>query len=81
MKKQLYLLLPMICILLAGCGNEKGDPNMEVAIEAAQDTNTSEKNEMPDDETDFSYADELGYQISRSKEYKTNKHVFLYKRK
>ncbi len=31
--------------------------------------------------TDFSYADELGYQISRSKEYKTNKHVFLYKRK
>ena len=31
--------------------------------------------------TDFSYADELGYQISHSKEYKTNKHVFLYKRK
>ena len=31
--------------------------------------------------TDFSYAEEMGYQISRSKEYKTNKHVFLYKRK
>ena len=30
---------------------------------------------------DFSYAEEMGYQISRSKEYKTNKHVFLYKRK
>lgn len=63
MKKQLYLLLPMICILLAGCGNEKGDPNMEVAIEAAQDTNTSEKNEMPDDETDFSYADLRGIEF------------------
>lgn len=31
--------------------------------------------------TDFSYAEELGYEISRSKEYKTNKHVFLNKRK
>lgn len=31
--------------------------------------------------TDFSYAEELGYQISRSKEYKTNKHIFLYKGK
>lgn len=31
--------------------------------------------------TDFSYVEELGYEISRSKEYKTNKHVFLYKRK
>ena len=25
--------------------------------------------------------EEIGYEISRSKEYKTNKHVFLYKRK
>lgn len=31
--------------------------------------------------TDFSYADDLGYDIDRVKEYKTNKHVFLYKRK
>ena len=31
--------------------------------------------------TDFSYVEELGYELSRSKEYKTNKHVFLYKRK
>ena len=31
--------------------------------------------------TDFSYVEEIGYEISRSKEYKTNKHVFLYKRK
>lgn len=31
--------------------------------------------------TDFSYAEELGYVISRSKEYKTNKHIFLHKRK
>ena len=26
---------------------------------------------------DFSYVKELGYQIARVKEYKTNKHVFL----
>lgn len=31
--------------------------------------------------TDFSYAEELGYDIVRVKEYKTNKHVFLKKRK
>lgn len=31
--------------------------------------------------SDFSYAEDLGYQITRSKEYKTNKHVFLNKRK
>ena len=31
--------------------------------------------------TDFSYVEELGYELSRSKEYKTNKHIFLYKRK
>lgn len=28
-------------------------------------------------ETDFSYAEELGFEITRVKEYKTNKHVFL----
>lgn len=28
-------------------------------------------------DTDFSYADSLGYSIERVKEYKTNKHVFL----
>ena len=31
--------------------------------------------------TDFSYVEELRYELSRSKEYKTNKHIFLYKRK
>ena len=25
--------------------------------------------------------EELGYELSRSKEYKTNKHIFLHKRK
>ena len=29
--------------------------------------------------TDFSYLEELGYHLIRSKEYKTNKHVFLKK--
>ena len=28
-------------------------------------------------DTDFSYASELGYEIIKEKEYKTNKHVFL----
>ncbi len=28
-------------------------------------------------ETDFSYAEDMGYQIVKNKEYKTNKHVFL----
>ncbi len=31
--------------------------------------------------TDFSYAAELGYELLRVKEYKTNKHIFLKKRK
>ena len=31
--------------------------------------------------TDFSYVEELGYELSRSTEYKTNKHIFLHKRK
>lgn len=31
--------------------------------------------------TDFSYAEALGYHLERSKEYKTNKHIFLHKRK
>lgn len=30
-------------------------------------------------ETDFSYAVELGYTVEKEKEYKTNKHVYLYK--
>ena len=29
--------------------------------------------------TDFSYVEDLGYHLVRSKEYKTNKHVFLKK--
>lgn len=31
--------------------------------------------------TDFAYVSDLGYDLVRSKEYKTNKHIFLYKRK
>lgn len=31
--------------------------------------------------TDFSYVEEIGYHLKRSKEYKTNKHIFLQKRK
>ena len=32
-------------------------------------------------DTDFGYVDDLGYQQLRSKEYKTNKHIFLCRRK
>ena len=31
--------------------------------------------------TDFSYLEDLGFELARSKEYKTNKHVFVHKRK
>lgn len=31
-------------------------------------------------DTDFSYLDELGFDLLRSKEYKTNKHVFISKK-
>ena len=30
-------------------------------------------------ETDFSYVEELGFEITREKLYKTNKHIFLQK--
>ena len=32
-------------------------------------------------ETDFSYVDSLGFEIVRNKEYKTNKHVFIKRKK
>lgn len=42
------------------------DENTQIIIEA-------------DLNTDFSYVESLGYQLLRSKEYKTNKHIFLSK--
>lgn len=33
-----------------------------------------------DKKTDFSYAEAMGYELVRSKEYKTNKHIFLKKK-
>lgn len=30
--------------------------------------------------TDFSYAEDLGFEVIREKKYKTNKHVFLRKK-
>ena len=32
-------------------------------------------------ETEFDYLEDLGFTLLKTKEYKTNKHVFLYKRK
>ena len=43
------------------------DKNTVIIVEAAK-------------ETDFSYAGELGYIVEKEKEYKTNKHVYLYKK-
>ena len=62
-----------------GCGLER-----QVLEYLAQSTLADEDTMIiaeADLHTDFSYVEEVGYQISRSKEYKTNKHVFLYKRK
>lgn len=48
-------------------GSNIADKNTTIIVEA-------------DLETCFDYAESLGYEIYRSKEYKTNKHVFLYKK-
>ena len=31
-------------------------------------------------EMDFSFVDDLGFEVRREKEYKTNKHVFIYRK-
>ena len=47
-------------------GSELIDENSVIIVEASL-------------ATDFSYVDSLGYQVTKSKEYKTNKHVFITK--
>lgn len=47
-------------------GSELIDENSVIIVEASLTT-------------DFSYVDALGYQVTKSKEYKTNKHVFITK--
>ena len=32
------------------------------------------------EELDFSFVEELGFEVRREKEYKTNKHVFIYRK-
>ncbi len=32
-------------------------------------------------QTDFSYVEELGFEVFRTKVYKTNQHIFIHKRK
>ena len=50
-------------------------------LEYLQDSTVADENTLiiveADLETDFSYAEGLGYKQLRSKEYKTNKHVFV----
>lgn len=50
-------------------------------LEYLADSSIADKNTLfiveADLKTDFAYVEEMGYQILRSKEYKTNKHVFL----
>ena len=54
-------------------------------LEYLKDSSLADENTLivteADLHTDFSYVEELGYELSRSKEYKTNKHIFLHKRK
>lgn len=54
-------------------------------LEYLQDSSLADEDTLiiveADLHTDFSYVEELGYELSRSKEYKTNKHIFLHKRK
>lgn len=57
MKKLLHLLLVIICTLMAGCGNKTADSNIEVASEVFEDSSTFEKDEIPNNESYFSYAD------------------------
>ena len=57
------------------------DPPYNKELEYLQDSTVADENTLiiveADLETDFSYAEGLGYKQLRSKEYKTNKHVFL----
>ena len=52
-------------------------------LEALRDTSLADEETLIIVEealdTDFSWAGALGYEIEKSKEYKTNKHVFLRK--
>lgn len=54
-------------ILEAAMNSKAVDEYTMIIIEEAKDT-------------DFSYAEELGFDIFKEKVYKTNKHVFLYKK-
>ena len=50
-------------------------------LEYLQDSSLADEDTLiiveADLHTDFSYVEEFGYELSRSKEYKTNKHIFL----
>ena len=54
-------------------------------LEYLKDSTLADENTLivveADIDTDFGYAEDLGYRQLRSKEYKTNKHVFLCRRK
>ena len=54
-------------------------------LEYLQDSSLADEDTLiiveADLHTDFSYVEEFGYELSRSKKYKTNKHIFLHKRK
>ena len=54
-------------------------------LEYLQDSSLADEDTLiiveADLHTDFSYVEEFGYELSRSKEYKTNKHIFVHKRK
>ena len=57
----------------------------EQVLDYLKDSTIADENTLivveADLDTDFEYAEQMGYEQLRSKEYKTNKHVFLCKRK
>ena len=57
----------------------------EMVLEYLQTSTVLDENTIiiveADLDTDFSYVEDFGYQQLRSKEYKTNKHIFLCRRK
>ena len=61
--------------------NLSGHLSRKEVLEYLKDSTVADKNTLiiveADLQTDFSYVESLGYRQLRSKEYKTNKHVFL----
>lgn len=63
MKKLLCLLCVMTCTLLSGCANKQMEPEIEVFSEVFEDSGTSSKDGVSNDEAKFSYTDLRGVEF------------------